>query len=261
MNRFFLNTEYTNGNFYIGDIFDLALMAEKSGHVFHTLISVPAPLDNYIKFMCSITDEILKKEGVTFKYAFEAMIAFISAEKVEDGEPVTIMAHGGFTCDFPLLVTNCLKNKCDISSMLSYRLVDTVKILQHEAELDTTLSLQCSLQTLSKKVFGEPVHHSIHSAVNDAIMLKNIFQYHPYRKILLKNMNNTSNINTITWHLNGKMPISIADIYNRYQNVLSLHHLVLLLSTHIRNQKSSLNATTVEKIALYFYKYCFHSKI
>ena len=260
MNRFFLDTEYTNGNFYIGDIFDLALIAEKSGHIFHTLIKVSAPLDNYIKFMCSITDEKLKKEGVTFKHAFEAMIAFISAEKEKDGEPVAIMAHGGFTCDFPLLVINCLKNKCDISSMLSYRFVDTVKILQHEAELDTTLSLQCSLQTLSKKVFGESIHPSIHSAANDVIMLKNIFQYHPYRKILLKNMNNTFNINTITWHLNAKMTLSIDDIYNRYQNVLSLQHLVLLLSTHLR-KKSSLNATTVEKIAVYFYKYCFHINI
>ena len=262
MNRFFLDTEYTNGNFYIGDIFDLALIAEKSGHIFHTLIKVSAPLDNYIKFMCSITDEKLKKEGVTFKHAFEAMIAFISAEKEkDDGEPVTIMAHGGFMSDFPLLVINCLKNKCDISSMSSYRFVDTVKILQQEAEVDTKLSLQCSLQSLSKKVFGESVHPSIHSASNDVIMLKNIFQYHPYRKILLKNMNNTYNINTIIWHLNAKMPISIVNIYNWYQNVSSLHHLVLLLSTHIGNQKSSLNSTTVNKVALYFYKYYFHSKI
>ena len=89
--------------------------------------------------MCGITDKIVQQEGMSFKQAFEAMIAFVNAEKEEGGEPVTIMAHSGFTCDFPLLVTNCIKNKCDISSMLPYRFVDTVKILQKEAE-HTTLS-------------------------------------------------------------------------------------------------------------------------
>ena len=105
MNRFYLDTEYSNGNFYLGDIFDLALIAETSGHVFQTLIRIPSPLDNYVQFMCNITDKILQQEGMT---------------------------HSEFLCDFPLLLTNCIKNKCDIATMLHYRFIDTVKIIQKE---------------------------------------------------------------------------------------------------------------------------------
>ena len=44
MNRFYLDTEYSNDNYYLGDIFEIAVLSEKSGYIFHSYIKIPQPL-------------------------------------------------------------------------------------------------------------------------------------------------------------------------------------------------------------------------
>ena len=35
MGRFYLYTEFTNGNYYLADIIEIVLIAEESGNTFH----------------------------------------------------------------------------------------------------------------------------------------------------------------------------------------------------------------------------------
>ena len=267
MSLFYLDLEYSNGNFYLRDIFDLTLISERSGHVFHSLINIPLPLDDYVKFLCNITDNTLQREGTTFGQAFDAMTAFVNDDVEEKGEPVTIVAHSGYLNDFPLLVMNCIKNKCDTAAMSSYRFIDTLKILQKVAEddtLNTVFSIatltpdrhrqkRFSLKTLAKEVLGYS-NPPLHSSNNDANTLMQVFRREPYKSILSRNVNDkdaTYNINSINWYLNSKMPISIDDMYKLATQAKSPHQLTLLLSKHVR-EKTALNTSNVNKIAFYY---------
>ena len=148
MNLFYFDTEYSNGNYYLGDIFEMALISERSGNMFHVLITIATPLDSYVKFLCHITDKDLQSKGISFKQAFDAMVSFINNETKEGEGPATIMAHSGYHSDFPLLLTNCIKNKCDSTSMINYCFIDTLTILRKEAE-DTTRNTVFSIDTLA----------------------------------------------------------------------------------------------------------------
>ena len=48
-NRFYLDTEFTNGNYYRGDIFELALISEKTCRIFHQYIQIPYDIPTYVK--------------------------------------------------------------------------------------------------------------------------------------------------------------------------------------------------------------------
>lgn len=265
MDVFFLDTEFTNGNFYLGDIFEIGLVSERSGNGFHAFIKPPYRLDHYIKFLCQITDRFLQKEGSSFKKTYDDMINFINSEVAGRRSPSTtiiIAAHGGFSSDFALLVTNCLKYQCNIGAMADYKFIDTVQILQKEREsnnyyIEDSLSLQC----LAIKVLGEPPGR-LHSAFHDATTLKNIYQETAHKNILSQNI--TNNINTHTLeslrtHVTSKMPLTIEEICKMKYSVSSPQRLSLLLTQHMRN-KTALKKKTVNKISSYYYylppQYC-----
>ena len=48
MNRFYLDTEYTNDNYYLGDMFEIAVLSERSGYIFHTYIKMSNKLPSYV---------------------------------------------------------------------------------------------------------------------------------------------------------------------------------------------------------------------
>ena len=268
MALFYLDTEYSHGNFYLGDIFDLTLIAAKSGNVFHTLITIPTPLDNYVKFMCNMTDSKLQREGIPFAEAFKAMLAFVNLEvegEVENATEVMIIAHSGYLADFPLLIINCYKNKCDIDAMCNYRFIDTLQLLQKETEketLNSVLSLgtclniphSLSLKSLSKHVLGREIQQPLHDSHNDASTLMNVFEHEPYRSILLTNINdkiNTYSVYAIQEYLNFKMPLTIDAMYTLATRAKSPHQLALLLGAHVR-EKTSINKKSVANIAFYY---------
>ena len=270
MNLFYLDTEYSHGNFYLGDIFDVTLIAAKSGHVFHTLITIPTSLDNYVKFMCNMTDATLQTEGIDFRDAFTAMIRFVNCEVEEEDkeEVVTIIAHSGFLTDFPLLVANCIKNKCDTTAMDKYRFVDTLQLLQKEVEQqthNTSISLgiclqapqSLSLKSLAKHVLGIDIHQPVHTSHNDADILMRIFEHEPYKSILMDNINNQAyTLNAIQEYLNVKMPLPITTMYTLAARTKSPDQLSLLLSGHLR-EKTALNKRCIADIARYYYYLCF----
>ena len=41
MGKFYLDMEFTNGNYYLSDILEIALIAEESVNAFHSYVSLP----------------------------------------------------------------------------------------------------------------------------------------------------------------------------------------------------------------------------
>lgn len=101
MTRFFLDLEFTNGNYYLADIIELALLSESSRNIYHGYIRIHYPLPSRVRDLTKITDDILATNGYSFKETFIGLNAFINRE-TEDGTTPLIIAHGGFLFDFPI---------------------------------------------------------------------------------------------------------------------------------------------------------------
>ena len=60
MGIFYIDNEYTNGNYYLGDVFEIACLSENSGYIFHCYINIASTIPAYIKRMCNVTDRKIK---------------------------------------------------------------------------------------------------------------------------------------------------------------------------------------------------------
>ncbi len=61
--RFFLDTEYTNGYFYRGDIFEIEVISESTHHSFHQYVKIPYTLQNNVKNFVILTIKYFDKKG------------------------------------------------------------------------------------------------------------------------------------------------------------------------------------------------------
>ena len=253
MTKFYLDTEYTNGNFYIGDIFEIALIAEESRNVFHTLIKIPSKVSNYIEFFCGIKNNILQSCGLTFQKCFTDMTDFINKEAQsddDDDDDIVIIAHGGFLSDFPLLLINCLKNECDTDVMRNYKFIDSLKILQNEQ--NNEINNHLSLEKLAKLVLDK-TPEEFHAAFYDAETLLLIFQENPYKTILNQNINITSfSLTSIHDYVHSKMPLSIELIYTACSDTQTVESLIKVLSMYLR-ENTALKKSTVKRISDYYF--------
>ena len=114
MGRFYLDMEWTNGNFCLGDIFEIAVISEGSAHEFHSYVKIHYKLSGNVKFLCSITDKTLENND-SFAKVFTALLTFLENERATSNTPPVIIAHGGRDHDFPMLLSNRMKHKCDSS--------------------------------------------------------------------------------------------------------------------------------------------------
>ena len=98
MGRFYLDMEWTNGNFYLGDIFEIAVVFEDSGNEFHNYIKIHYKLPEYVKFLCSISEETLQNKG-SFSKVSNGLLNFLEREQATSNTPAIIIAHGGLDRD------------------------------------------------------------------------------------------------------------------------------------------------------------------
>ena len=89
----------------MGNIFEIALLSDTSGYIFHSYINIQIP--NYIKNMCNITDAIIKQPP-TFN-VIDGLIKFITQEELDVclNTPI-IISHGRYVSDLLLLLENQL---------------------------------------------------------------------------------------------------------------------------------------------------------
>ena len=96
MGRFYLDTEFTNGNYYLGDIIEMALLAEESGNTFQSYVQIHYLIPTRVKELTTISDDLLASAGCKFKDAMVAFLDFIQREQMESSTDPVIIAHGGF---------------------------------------------------------------------------------------------------------------------------------------------------------------------
>ena len=245
MGRFYFDTEYTNGNYYIGDIFEIAIVAEESGNVYHSYVHIDYKIPPYLKSMCNITDVILKEEGDAFNSVFNALISFIKFEEKNDGIP-TLIAHGEH--HFPLLLANCLKNKCDISFLKQCNFIDSAFALRNG-----TNRVKCSLDALCMDVLRK---HITHSAIGDVLLLKHVLEREEIRDVM--KLSKIYSFFHLTEYLNAKLPVSFDEMKMLAENSEHIENLCFLLWTHVRKY-SSLNEKHVYRIASIYFKKKYHA--
>ena len=241
MGRFYLDTEYTNGNYYTGDIFEIAVLSEKSGYVFHAYVKVRHELPVFIKKLCNVTDSILESEGQPFSEVIDALIKFIDQESKNDddaGDSPIIIAHGGHLTDFPLLIVNCMKNSYDYTRFANYAFVDSMEILRSKGYDKPGLDS-----------FSAPIGR--HSAVYDVEVLRDVAN-----KLLLQDINtsfqHTYTLEEIFHYLNGKLPLKIYQLYELVDQVKSRYAFEVELFRHV-TKKTALSKKQVRNVLLYYY--------
>ena len=237
MGRFYLDLEFTNGNFYLADIIEISLVAEKTTHEFHSYVSIPYRLPANVKALTSITDEKLIADGCSF---YETMCALVDFISIESTDPPTIIAHGGYHHDFPILFANCHKY-CfqDFNVFHQCTFVDSVQLLQDLGYKKPGLNAMCNELGLSRMT---------HSASKDAYML----QYMCNRLRLIPT--NGYSVLDINSYLCLKMPLAIPMIFQLMKQCNSYQQLKSLLLPYVR-EKTALNAKQVRKISHIYFTY------
>ena len=60
MGKFYLDIEFTNGNYYLADILEIALIAEDSGYVFHSYVQIHYSISRRVQELTDIKIEHFK---------------------------------------------------------------------------------------------------------------------------------------------------------------------------------------------------------
>ena len=246
MNRFYLDTEYSNGNYYLGDIFEIAVLSEKSGYIFHSYIKIPQPLSPFIMQFCHVTRKRLDMLSLPFNQVMRELIDFIDQESTttsdEAAATTMIIGHGALLTDFPLLITNCIKNSFDYTPFTKYVFVDSMIALKSKGY--TNPGLDTFIDTTEKR----------HSAIQDVKLLRNVVN-----KLLVSDISQLQNTMTdILRFLHKKLPITFAELYNLAslsQSLTSFESTLYEIMRMRGGRKTSLNKRQVCNIACYYYKY------
>ena len=238
--RFFLDTEYTNGNYYRGDIFEIALISETTYRVFHQYIKIKYRLPNNVKTLCRISDEYLLRKGVPFTYMLKRMLLFIKSET----DNPTIIAHSGYLNDFPLLFINCIKHNINVADVFkNYTFIDSLKVIRN--------SIECRKPGLKSIII---LCYKQHTALSDVKSLLNVFtKQQPYTSLLSDSVQ-TYSTNDIVQFMNQKLPLSIDKHHQFVYNVHTVEQLKQKLAQYVK-EKSALKRKQLVKVSFYAYKY------
>ena len=232
MGIFYINTEYTNGNFYLGDIFEITCLSNDSGYIFHSYIKIPSSIPRYIKRLCNVTDMTIQNSP-SFHEVMNDLIEFISAN--QDSSTTTLVGHGAFLSHFPLLMTNCMKYGYDYRRFETYNFIDSVQVFQRMG-YDRP-----GLDALSNGIRS-------HSAIEDVELLRDIVTKTLGHIIT----NNVYTLDDILQYLNQKLPVSIPELYNLANEASSYQSLEATLRRYSA-AKTALSDKQLCKIACKYY--------
>ena len=233
MGRFDLDTEFTNGNYYLAIIIEIALVAEDSENTFHSYIKIHYSIPKRLKELMDITDKTLATIGCSLKDMVISLIEFIHNEQLRNKTDPIIIAHGGHLHDFPILLANCIKHNFGV--LIDCLFVDSVHIFENEGYRRPGLDTLCQ---------GLDIQRNMHSALGDARILKEVFNKklelldHPYGYTFMD----------VVVYFNGKLPISISKLYTWAIACCSYAELELSLIKYVK-KNTALNINQVYKIA------------
>ena len=230
MSIFYIDTEYNEGNLYIGDIFEVACLSS-NGSSFHSYVNIPTNVSRYIQTLCGL-DLSLLRQSPSFNDVMNELTAFITKEGTH-GSQTILIGHGAFLNDYPLIIANCIKNRYDHSTLKEYRFADSM-----EAFRDSGYE-RPGLDSLSS------THRTIHSAIQDVKLLRDIVTSHHDIRYKLHTYED------ILEHLTTKMPLSVPEIQLEAQRRCYEDFEQYLLK-HAR-EKTALNKKQLMKIVNRYY--------
>ena len=74
MGKFYLDLEFTNRNYYLTDIIEMALVAGESGTAFHSYIRIHYSIPKRVNELTNITDRTLAAIGCGFNDSMTALL-------------------------------------------------------------------------------------------------------------------------------------------------------------------------------------------
>ena len=125
-------------------------------------------------------------------------------EKEEGDEDMVIIAHGGYLCDFPILLANLIKYGVDYSVLKHCKFVDSMKLIKEVGVQ------RPGLDSLRIRTSGDMQRHS---ALNDARLLMKIC--HQFGDVMSSSSVLHSDLSDVLHFLQKKLPISISDLHIR----------------------------------------------
>ena len=108
-------------------------------------------------------------EGPTFSVALSRFTSFLAHVKMRTRRELLVVAHNGFNFDFPLLISEALRNRIDISALANYLYCDTLHVFR---AVPAELHLDCvKLQCLRNRLCA-PTSMQSHRAREDCMVLR-----------------------------------------------------------------------------------------
>lgn len=191
MSTVFLDFETSGFNPYHDDIIEIATKEMNSDNYFSTLVKPKSNecISQRITAVTSITNELLRDEGVSWKKAYSELNDFLKSilQKSPDGK-LYIIAHNGETFDFLFLKRIFSElNELNIKTIPSKNIVyiDSLllsrRLLKRESYKQETLCKTFNINTKGN-----------HRALNDVRALEELFT--KFCEILNKEMNSRRNV-------------------------------------------------------------------
>ena len=126
--RFYWDMEFTNGNYYLTDILEIAVVVEESGNIYDIYLKIRYSVPRQVQWLTGITNRTINTHGVPLRDVMGGLRAFIQREATE---PVIIIAHGGYVYDFPILLASCMKhNYIEFAVLAELVYVDSMQNLE-----------------------------------------------------------------------------------------------------------------------------------
>ena len=85
----------------------------------------------------------MQREGQEFKAVFHSVLNFNHEENNESNSHPILIAHGGFSTDFPLLITNCYKYDINPDVLVEFRFIDSMEILKRNGYERPGMDFMC----------------------------------------------------------------------------------------------------------------------
>ena len=155
----YIYLEYTNGNYYMCDIIEIAAVSERTDATYHTLVKIEDRMPPNVTKLTGITDAV----GIPFPDAFNGLIEFIRRESTWDP---TIISPGGIATDFPLIATNCMKHGIGYQYLKRCTFIDSVQAFQNQGYEKPGLDELCRISNILSK--------NRHDALEDAGIIKTL---------------------------------------------------------------------------------------
>ena len=199
---FFLDCEYTNGNLYVGEIFEIALLCKSTGNIFHSYVRIQTVIPKYVREMCNISDKQLNEiyQSPTFSEIMDDLLIFVKEESRSLN--IYIIAHGGFNSDIPLIINNCKRSKYSCNGLANYMFVDSMLYFKNKGILKPGLD---NLNVTEMRRY--------HTAINDVKILSDITDKLIGNNDMYLLLKDAVNFDYFLQYLKAKMPISIAEMY------------------------------------------------